>query len=123
MGGGLFGTPLTLNTKCVIFSTFIMVIYYLPRPHSMAHHFIMSVLMTISAYVLLAWYDVIYDCNDRLKPTYLGWLSKNIKPPEYRTQYSQLPIKTQKTIRNFDILVLVILLITFIYPFVFRFKK
>lgn len=80
----------------------------------------MSFLLTISAYILLAWYDVIYNCNDRLNATYLGWLSKDFKPREYQDKFAQLPEKTQKKIRNFDIAVLVVILITFIYPFLFR---
>ena len=117
MGGGLFGAPLYLNTKCLVFSSLIILVYYLPKPYAFAHNVIMCFLLGMSAYITLAWYDVLYDCNDRLKPTLLGWLSKSFKPPEYEEQYQQLPLKTKKIIHTFDIFVLVILIITFLYPF------
>ncbi len=68
----------------------------------------------------MAWYDVIYDCNDRLKPTLLGWMSKPFKPKEYSDAYDKLPIKYQKIVRTFDIAVLSILVITFVAPFVLK---
>ena len=123
MGGGLFGTPLYLNAKCLVFSAFILIIYWLPHPKAIAHNIVMAFLLGTSAYIALAWYDVLYDCNDHLKPTLLGWLSKPFKPKEYSDGYNALPLKTQKIIRNVDIFVLSVLAITFIYPFVFTSKK
>lgn len=123
MGGGLFGTHLYLNIKCLIFSFIVIIIYWLPKPTTRAHGFLMSFLLGISCYIALAWYDVLYDCNDRLKPTLLGWLSKSFKPKEYSTEYDKLPLKTKKIIRTVDILVLSILVITFMYPFLIANKK
>ena len=117
MGLGLFNTPLYLNIKCLIFSLFIIIIYYLPHPNNLAHNIIMMFLLGTTAYILMAWYDVLYDCNDRLKPTFLGWISGPFKPSEYQKQYEELPLKYKKIIRNVDIFILIILLITFIYPF------
>jgi len=117
MGGGLFGTPLYLNIKCLIFSAFVISIYYLPHPVGYAHNFVMIFLLGTASYILLAWYDVLYDANDRLKPTLLGWLTKSFKPQEYRDKYDKLPLKTQKVIRIVDIGVLSIVFIAFIYPF------
>jgi hypothetical protein len=117
MGLGIFNTPLYANIKCLVFSAFIIAIYYLPKPSTIAHHFVMIFLLGSSAYIAMAWYDVLYDCNDRLKPTLLGWISGPFKPKEYQYQYQQLPLKYQKIIRNVDIFVLIVLVITFIYPF------
>jgi hypothetical protein len=117
MGGGLFGTPLYLNIKCLIFSAFVISIYYLPHPIGFAHNFVMVFLLGTASYIILAWYDVLYDANDRLKPTLLGWLSKSFKPQEYRDEYDKLPLKTQKVIRAVDIAVLGIVFLAFIYPF------
>lgn len=122
MGGGLFGTKLSLNVKCLVFSLIIVIVYYLPKPPTIAHNIVMVFLLTVSAYIGLAWYDVIYDCNDRLKPTYLGWMSKWFKPLEYSKAYEKLPLKTQKTIRTVDFIVLTIIIITFLYPFIFQKK-
>lgn len=120
MGGGLFGTPLALNPKCLVFAFAVIGVYYLPHPPSLAHNIVMIFLLGTASYIALAWYDVIYDCNDRFKPTLLGWLSKPFKPTEYTEQYDELPLKAQKVIRNVDFAVLTIIAIAFIYPFVVK---
>jgi hypothetical protein len=68
---------------------------------------------------VLAWYDVLYDFIDKFGPTMWGWLSMPFKPPHYRGQYDQLPVKYKKLIRNVDIAVLLVLGILFVIPFVF----
>ena len=118
MGGGLFGTPLYLNEKCLVFSGFVLAVYWLPHPGPLSHRILMAFFLATLAYVLLAWYDVIYDCNDRLKPTLLGWLSKSFKPKEYSDAYDELPVKYQKIIRGVDIAILVVLLVLFFIPFI-----
>ena len=119
MGGGLFGTPLYLNLKCIIFSIILIIVYYLPHPHSTAHNIVFLFLLGVSAYISMAWYDVLYDCNDRLKPTILGSISKPFKPAEYSDQFDKLPIKYKKIIRDVDIGILSILGLTLLYPIVF----
>lgn len=119
MGGGLFGTPLYLNPKCLVFSAVVLCIYWLPHPSTLAHNFVMGFLLATSAYISLAWYDEIFDCNDRLGPTLFGWLSKPFKPPRYQKEYERLPLKYKKIIHWFDIAVLFIVVITFLYPFFF----
>ena len=96
MAGGLFGTPLALNPKCLVFAFAIIGVYYLPQPSSVAHNIVMIFLLGTAAYIALAWYDVIYDCNDRLQPTLLGWMSKPFKPKEYSEQYKDLHLKQRK---------------------------
>lgn len=120
MGGGLFGTPLYLNPKCLVFSAFVLGVYWLPHPKAFAHKILMAFLLATSAYIILAWYDVLFDCNDRLKPTLLGWLSKPFKPKEYSDAYDKLPMKYQKIVRTFDIVILSILVITFALPFMVK---
>ena len=119
MGGGLFGTPFYLNPKCLVFSAYILYIYWLPHPKSTAHNLVMGVLLATSAYISLAWYDELFDCNDRLKPTFFGWLSGPFKPKQYLKEYNALPLKYKKVIRYFDIGVLLIVFLTFLYPFYF----
>ena len=123
MGGGLFGTPLYLNPKCLVFSAFILTIYWLPHPKSRAHNLLMGFLLATSAYISLAWYDVLFDCNDRLHPTLFSWLSKPFKPKEYQDEYDKLPLKYQKIIHWFDIAVLILVFFTFLYPFLERKNK
>ena len=72
MGGGLFGTPLYLNPKCLAFSAFVLGVYWMPHPVAYAHKVVMAFVLATAAYILLAYYDVVYDCNDRLKPTLLA---------------------------------------------------
>ena len=120
MGGGLFGAPLYLNIKCLVFSLFVLIVYWLPNPKSRMHNFVMAFLLGTASYILLAWYDVLYDCNDQLKPTLFGWLSKPFKPAKYSNEYDKLPLKTKKIIRYVDIFILSIVFIAFVYPFIFN---
>ena len=120
MGGGLFGTPLYLNVKCLIFSAGVIMVYWLPHPTSFYHRCVMAFLLATAAYISLAWYDMLYDCNDHLGPTILGWMSMPFKPAEYREKYNQLPVKYQKIVRAVDIAVLFVVLLAFIYPFIYR---
>lgn len=122
MGGGLFGSPLYLNPKCLVFSAFVLAVYWLPHPVAFAHRVVMAFLLATTAYILMAWYDVIYDCNDRLKPTLLGWLSGWAKPAYYNEEYEELPVKYKKIVRWFDIAVLGILIVLFAYPFIVKSK-
>ena len=117
MGGGLFGTDLALNPKCLVFAGFVLAVYWLPHPVALSHRIVVNFILATVAYIGLAWYDVIYDCNDRLRPTLLGWISGWFKPKEYRDAYDELPVKTKKVIRTVDILVLVLAIALLAYPF------
>jgi hypothetical protein len=117
MGGGLFGTPLYLNPKCLVLSAIVIFVYWMPHPKFMTHQLVASFLLATATYIGLAWYDVLYDCNDRLKSTLLGWLSKSFKPGEYDQAYKKLPIKYQKIIRWFDIAVIGIIIVALVYPY------
>jgi hypothetical protein len=123
MGGGLFGTGLAANPKCLVASALVIGVYFLPRPFAWQHRVIMAFLIGFSVYIAVAYYDLIYDCNDRLKPTLLGYLSQWFKPREYGEELNNLPLKDYKIIRTVDIAVLIVLVITAIYPFVFRKKS
>lgn len=120
MGGGLFGTPLYLNPKCLVFSAFVLGVYWMPHPVAFTHRVVMAFVLATAAYIIMAWYDVIYDCNDHLRPTLLGWISGWFKPAEYSEQYEKLPVKYKKIIRTFDIVVLVGILGLLAYPYVMR---
>jgi hypothetical protein len=120
MGGGLFGTDLALNPKCLVFSAFVLVVYWLPHPVALTHRIVVNFILACLAYVALAWYDVLYDCNDRFQPTLLGWMWKDLKPKEYQETYDELPAKTKKVIRTVDIGVLVLLVGLLAYPFVVK---
>lgn len=120
MGGGLFSTELALNPKCLVFSAFVLAVYWLPHPVALTHRIVMAFILACLAYVSLAWYDLIYSCTDRLKPTALGWMWKGAKPKEYEEAYDALPETTKKVIRTIDIVVLVVLVGLLAYPFVVK---
>ena len=120
MGGGLFGTQLTLNPKCLVFSAFVLFVYWMPHFKPFEHRVLMAFLLACTAYVLLAWYDVLFDCNDRLRPTFLGWMWKWAKPAEYGKAYDELPLKEKKLVRTVDIIVLIGLLALLVIPYIRR---
>ena len=117
MAGGLFGTPLFLNPKCLVFSAFILAVYWMPHFKPLEHRIVMAFVIATSAYVFMAWYDVLFDCNDRLGPTLLGWLSMPFKPAYYQQAYEELPIKYQKIVRWFDIAILVLMIVLIFSPY------
>lgn len=123
MGGGLFGTDLALNPKCLVFSGLLIAIYWMPpyrnlsKPGDLAFFRFTTIMLAFVGYILLAWYDVIYDANDQLKPTALGWLSGPFKPVKYTQEFNQLPEKVKKTVRAIDILALVAAIFFVVSPF------
>jgi hypothetical protein len=122
MGGGLFGTPLYLNEKCIAFSAFVLAVYFMPHQKAWQHEIVFAFVLAMTAYVLMAWYDYIYDCNDKLGPTLLGALIGWAKPyggvPPGK---ESLPIKYKKIVGVFDSVVLVVLLALVFYPYTSRF--
>jgi hypothetical protein len=110
MAGGLFGTHLTLNLKCLVFSAFVLIVYWMPHAKYWQHQVVIGFILAMMSYVLLAWYDVLYDCNDRLHPTFLAGFVMGVKPTQYRKEFDELPLKEKKLVRTVDIVILVILL-------------
>jgi UDP-N-acetylmuramyl pentapeptide phosphotransferase/UDP-N-acetylglucosamine-1-phosphate transferase len=117
MGGGLFATELALNPKCLVFSAFVLGVYWLPHPVAFSHRIVMNFILACLAYVLLAWYDMLYSCTDQFKPTLLGWMWKGLKPQSYSDKYDALPEREKKIIRTVDIIILVVLVALLAYPF------
>jgi hypothetical protein len=124
MGGGLFGTPLYLNPKCLAFSGLLIAVYWMPpwaplrTPSDIAWSRAITIMLAFFGYIAMAWYDVIYDCNDRLRPTVLGWLSSSFKPSYYGKEYDELPTKWKKIIRAVDIAALGIAIAFVVMPFI-----
>jgi len=122
MGGGLFGTPLYLNEKCILFATFVLAVYFMPHQKAWQHEVVFGFVLAMAAYVLMAWYDYIYDCNDKLGPTLLGALIGWAKPyGGVPPGTHELPIKYKKVVGVFDSIVLVLLLALVFYLYTSRF--
>lgn len=118
MGGGLFGTPLELNPKCLVFSAFVLLVYWAPHADHLAHRILIAFVLATAAYIFMAWYDYLYQCTDRFGPTFLGWLSMPFKPAEYREKYNALPIRYQKMVRDVDMLLLLAGVLALILPWI-----
>jgi hypothetical protein len=117
MGFGLFGTPLYVNEKCIVFSAFVLFIFWMPHPKAWEHDLVLAFVIAMTAYVLMAWYDYIYDCNDKLGPTLFGALIGWAKPDN---GLPPLPIKYKKVVVVFDVFVLIVLLGLLIVPYLRR---
>jgi hypothetical protein len=120
MGGGLFNTPLYLNPKCLVFSAFVLFVYWSPQPKTVYWGVFVSFWLAFAAYILMAWYDYLYDCTDRFGPTFLGYLSMAFKPAEYREKYNALPVKYQKMVRDVDLFILGASILMLLVPFIIR---
>jgi UDP-N-acetylmuramyl pentapeptide phosphotransferase/UDP-N-acetylglucosamine-1-phosphate transferase len=121
MGAGLFGTPLYINEKCLLFSAFVLLIFWMPHPSNWQHDYILAFVLAMLSYVLLAWYDYWYDCNDKMGPTFFGALVGWMKPyGGVPPGTKQLPIKYKKIVGTVDVFVLIVLLSGLVYPYVYR---
>ena len=91
MAGGLFpGHPFSLNVKCIIFTAILAAGYWF-APHK--NLWVLAFLLWFP-YIALAWYDYMYDCRDKLKPTLVPfgraiWLP--FKPPGYKAEFEKMP--------------------------------
>jgi hypothetical protein len=121
MGLGLFGTPLYLNEKCIAFAFFILFVFYMPHPKAWQHEIVVAFVLAMTAYVMMAWYDYIYDCNDKLGPTLLGGLIGWAKPyGGVPPGTHELPIKYKKIVGAFDVGVLIVLVTLLVIPYIRR---
>ena len=118
MGGGLFGTPLYLNEKCILFAVFILLVYFAPHAKAWQHEVVAGFVLAMAAYVFMAWYDYIYDCNDKLGPTLLGAFVGWMKPyGGVPPGTDALPIKYKKVVGTFDFVILIGLLCLLAIPY------
>jgi hypothetical protein len=89
----------------------VIAVYFLPHQKYWQHEAVFVFVLAMTAYVLMAWYDYIYDCNDKLGPTFFGLLIGWAKPyGGVPPEFPPLPIKYKKIVAVFDILVLIVLL-------------
>ena len=103
----------------------MIAIYWMPpwaplqTPTSLAWKRAITIMLAFVGYILMAWYDTIYDCNDRLRPTFLGWMSAPFKPAYYGQEFDNLPLKWKKIVRWVDIIALFLAVAFVASPFIF----
>lgn len=118
MAGGLFGTPLYPNEKCIAFAIFVLAIYFLPHQKYWQHEVVFGFILAMFAYVLMAWYDYIYDCNDKFGPSFFALFVKWAKPEKNQQDYENMPVKYKKLVSAVDYGVLLILTLLVFAPYV-----
>ena len=88
MGGGLFGTPVYLNPKCLLFSLAIIIVYFLPHPKTVAHNIVMifctaSHSKHFSIMIIMAFFTMFLHCHILRKTIFFipfrYWVVHNIK--------------------------------------------
>lgn len=66
MAGGIFtNRPFHVNPKCVWFALMMMLYYWYVSPSP--NTWLLPVIASV-AYIAMAWYDHLYDCNSQLIP-------------------------------------------------------
>ena len=81
MGGGLFGTPLYLNPKCLVFSAFVLGVYWAPHATHLAHR------------VVIAFGLVVYAVQTRRIQGEVQCSSRKVSENGERCGYSRTPCR------------------------------
>ena len=102
MAGGIFpGQPFEFNLKCILFTALLAGGYwYLPHKNLWVLVFLLWF-----PYIAMAWYDYMYDCRNKLKPTAVPfgrviWLP--FKPPGYKAAYDRMPQEQKDFMTKMD---------------------
>lgn len=102
MAGGIFpGYPFEPNWKCVVFTAIIAGGYWFLPPQNWLVFFFLLIL----PYVAMAWYDYIYQCKYKLKPTLVPFgrtLFLPLKPKEYQDEFKTLPPEAIAAMNTLD---------------------
>lgn len=102
MAGGIFpGYPFAPNWKCVVFTALVAGGYwYLPPGQPL-----ILLTLLILPYVAMAWYDYMYECTNKLKPTLIPFgrtLFLPLKPPGYKAEFASLPPEAIRAMDSLD---------------------
>lgn len=103
MAGGIAinGKPFALNPKCIFMSILLAGGYWWLPPKS---YWVLAGILW-STYVGLSWYDAVYDCNDKMKPTVFP-LGRIIflpfKPQSYKAEMQNLTVEQIKIMDRVD---------------------
>ena len=102
MSGGIFPNyPFHFNIKCIIFTIIIAGGYwYLPHKN-----YLVLILLLWLPYILLAWYDYSYNCQDKMMPTIIPfgrYIFLPFKPKGYQDEYKKLPPEAIRAMDTLD---------------------
>jgi hypothetical protein len=102
MSGGIYeGRPFAFNLKCIVFTAAVAGGYWYLPPRQL---WVLLVLLWLP-YVAMAWYDYIYDCNDKMQPTIVPfgrYLFLPFKPAGYKAEYAKLAQAQLDTMSTLD---------------------
>jgi hypothetical protein len=123
MAGGILPTrPFSFNLKCVVFTAIIAGGYWnLPPKNIYALIFLMW-----SPYLAMSYYDYMYNCEDKLKPTSLPLgrlIYLPLKPEGYKKEYEKMSPEQKGIMDKVDHITLWTLLIIFISIVIIYNKK
>ena len=101
MAGGLFGRPFVLNEKCIVFSLLCIGLFlYKPNYNNQIILYTSIFILFVLSYVLMAWYDYIFDCQILpLKKGSIGGLTSIFKPKSHNKEKQEEhkePVKDNK---------------------------
>ena len=67
MSGGIFtNKPFEFNLKCIIFGTVLVVLYWFASKSDDTNYWLFPLIFII-AYIAMAWYDYLYNCESKLR--------------------------------------------------------
>lgn len=101
MAGGVFERPFSLNVKCIVASLLVAGGYWYLPPKSLG----VVLFLFWASYVSLAWYDEMYDCEDRMRPTPIPlgrWFFLPFKPPGYKAEMATLSPRQVRVMDRVD---------------------
>jgi len=103
MAGGLFGQPLTLNIKCIIFALICMFLFLINPSKIINNNYILYFILFIIfvvAYVSMAWYDYYYNCTilplRRGRYSFTGLFKPPTHDPDKQIEYKETPIDIKR---------------------------
>ena len=75
MSGGIFvNKPFAFNIKCIIFGIAMIFFYWFASKSNNTNYWLFPLIFII-AYIIIAWYDELYNCDDRLRSGTYGPIS------------------------------------------------
>lgn len=102
MAGGIFeGRPFAYNIKCIVGTAIIVGGYWFIPPKNV---WVLIFLLWLP-YVGMSWYDYLYDCRDKMKPTLFPfgrYIFLPFKPAGYKAEFKRMDPAQIQTMDRLD---------------------